>query len=139
MKIGFSFGRCLRDIVLGEVDYDDVVVLITRTYMDSVEHIADIVDQYLDVRHYLGGLDPDVCHQTAIKLWNDGKIHQPRVYGQHYASRPEGLIWMDLFPSVTKDVNPMVQDAWDNYRMTLSLAHSNSLPTENVDEHVYKR
>ena len=139
MKIGFSFGRCLRDIVTGEVEYDDVLVLVTRTHMSQVEHIAEVVDQYLDIRHYLGGLDAEACHTTAIKLWNDGKLHQPRMYGQSYASRPEGLIWMDLFPSVTKDVNPMVQDAWDNYRMTLSLAHSNSLPTENVDEHVYKR
>ena len=139
MKIGFSFGRCLRDIVTGEVDYDDVVVLVTRTCMDSAEDVGGVVNEYLGLRHYLWGLDSDACHLTAIKLWNDGKIHQPRRYGQHYASRPEGLIWMDLFPSVTKDVNPMVQDAWDNYRMTLSLAHSNSLPTENVDEHVYKR
>jgi hypothetical protein len=139
MKIGFSFGRCLRDIVTGEVEYDDVLVLITRTHMAQVEHIADVVDQYLDVRHYLGGLDAEDCHKTAIKLWNDGKLHQPRMYGQSYASRPEGLIWMDLFPSVTKDVNPMVQEAWENYRMTLSLAHSNSLPTGDTDEHVYKR
>ena len=80
MKIGFSFGRCLRDIVTGEVDYDDVVVLITRTYMDSVEHISGVVNEYLGVRHYLGSLDSDACHQTAIRLWNDGKIHQPRMY-----------------------------------------------------------
>ena len=139
MKIGFSFGRCLRDIVTGEVEYDDVLVQVTRTHMSRVEHIADVVVQYLDVRHYLGGLDAEACHATAIKLWNDGKLHQPRMYGQSYASRPEGLIWMDLFPSVTKDVNPMVQEAWENYRMTLSLAHSNSLPTGDTDEHVYKR
>ena len=139
MKVGFSFGRCLRDIVTGEVDYNDVLVLITRTHMEELEHVIGVVDQYLSVRHYLGGLDAVTCHEIATNLWLDGKIHQPRMYGQSYASRPENLIWMDLFPSVTKDVNPMVQEAWENYRMTLSLAHSNSLPTGDTDEHVYKR
>jgi len=31
MKIGFSFGRCVRDIVKGIVDIDDVMCVIART------------------------------------------------------------------------------------------------------------
>jgi hypothetical protein len=34
MKIGLSFSRCLRDIVDGKVDIDDVMVIIARTDFD---------------------------------------------------------------------------------------------------------
>jgi hypothetical protein len=34
MKIGLSYSRCVRDIVDGVVDIDDVLVLITRTDFD---------------------------------------------------------------------------------------------------------
>ena len=34
MKIGLSYSRCVRDIVDGTVDIDDVLVLITRTDFD---------------------------------------------------------------------------------------------------------
>jgi len=34
MKIGLSYSRCVRDIVNGVVDIDDVLVLITRTDFD---------------------------------------------------------------------------------------------------------
>ena len=34
MKIGLSYSRCIRDIVDGKVDIDDVLVLITRTDFD---------------------------------------------------------------------------------------------------------
>ena len=34
MKVGLSYSRCVRDIVDGVVDIDDVLVLITRTDFD---------------------------------------------------------------------------------------------------------
>jgi len=34
MKVGLSYSRCVRDIVDGQVDIDDVLVLITRTNFD---------------------------------------------------------------------------------------------------------
>jgi hypothetical protein len=34
MKIGLSYSRCVRDIVDGAVDINDVLVLITRTDFD---------------------------------------------------------------------------------------------------------
>ena len=34
MKIGLSFSRCIRDIVECRVDYDDVLVIVTRTDFD---------------------------------------------------------------------------------------------------------
>ena len=34
MKIGLSYSRCVRDIVDGKVDIDDVLVIIARTDFD---------------------------------------------------------------------------------------------------------
>lgn len=138
MKIGFSFGRCVRDIVNGEVDIDDVVMLLCRTYMKTREHVEGVVDEYMYIPGYLDGLDRDQCLDVAHQLWDDGKIHQPRIYGVNYRSRGEEHLWMDLFPT-TNDVSPMVQEAWDNYRMTLGLLHMDKVPTEGNNESDYRR
>ena len=37
MKIGLSFSRCVRDIVDGVVDIDDVLVVIARTDFDPTD------------------------------------------------------------------------------------------------------
>ena len=137
MKIGFSFGRCLRDIVNGEVDIDEVVVLITRTHMKDLTSVKDVVFQYLGRQDYLYGLDSDQCFEVAETLWASGRIHQPRLYGQGYASRPENLIWMDLYPCV-KDMSPAVESAWNEYRLALALVHSNELAQEDIDESTYR-
>ena len=34
MKVGLSYSRCVRDIIDGVVDYDDVLVIISRTNFD---------------------------------------------------------------------------------------------------------
>ena len=137
MKIGFSFGRCIRDIVEGVVDIDDVCMLVCRTHIESRDKIEGVIGEYLWVPRYLGGLDKDQCLDVAYKLWDDGKIHQPRMYGVHYASRGEQHLWMDLYPSVT-EVSPVVEEAWNQYRMTLGLVHMDKLLTENTDERNYR-
>lgn len=137
MKIGFSFGRCVRDIVNGDVNINDVAVLICRTHIERRDSLEWIVEEYLDVRGYLLGLDRDQCLAVAYQLWDAGKIHQPRMYGVNYYSRGEEHLWMDLFPTA-KEVSPMVQEAWDNYRMTLGLLHMDKIPTENTNESDYR-
>ena len=32
MKVGLSFSRCLRDIIEGKVEYDNVLVIVSRTW-----------------------------------------------------------------------------------------------------------
>ena len=34
MKIGLSYSRCVRDIVDGKVDIDDVLIIVSRTNFD---------------------------------------------------------------------------------------------------------
>ena len=125
MKIGFSFGRCIRDIVNGEVGIDDVAFLITATRIRDEVHIADVVGTYMCEPGYLLGLDYDQCMQVAVTLWNTNRVLQPRAQGMHRHMQPESSIWVDIFPTVLSS-NDAVKKAWDGYRFMLHMV-------ENVD------
>jgi hypothetical protein len=125
MKIGFSFGRCVRDIVNGEVAYDDVLVIVARTYMQDVDAVEDVIDQYMYERSYLLGLDRDECVRVGIALFQDAKLHQPRAVskGARFQSRVNSdYVWMDVMPTTVSDV-PAVQEAWENYQLLLQLCN----------------
>ena len=125
MKIGFSFGRCVRDIVNGDVDIDDVAFLITATRIRDQEHIAQVIGTYMDESTYLMGLDYDQCLAVAVALWNTNRVLQPRAQGMHRHMQPEESIWVDIFPTVLSN-NESVKKAWDAYRFMLHMV-------ENVD------
>lgn len=121
MKIGFSFGRCLRDIVDGKVAVDDVLVIIARTHMETLVHVKNVVEIYLDRPEYLQGRDPEVCHAVARELWDAGKIHQPRLNGAMLRSIPEDYIWCDVVPTAM-DRSPALDMAWNSYRTLLVMS-----------------
>jgi hypothetical protein len=125
MKIGFSFGRCVRDIVNGEVGIDDVAFLITATNIKDSNHLDNVIYTYMGEPGYLLGLDYDKCKEVAHLLWNANKIIQPRAQGMRRHAQPENSIWVDIFPTATSN-NESVKKAWDAYRFMLHM-------TENVD------
>lgn len=125
MKIGFSFGRCIRDIVTDEVSIDDVVLIVARTKIPDEEQLIEVCNHYAyDTFH---GLDLDKCIAVALTLFNNGKIHQPRLYNSFRVSVPEEFVWMDLMPTVT-DMTPAVKDAWDHYILMISLCSNKTTP-----------
>lgn len=126
MRIGFSFGRCVRDIVRGEVDIDDVAFLITATHIAEETHLEQVVTAYLNEPDYLLGLDPDSCQRVALALWDTNRILQPRRQGMHRHRQPENAIWVDMYPTSSSD-NAAVNTAWKNYRTMLHMV-------ENIDE-----
>ena len=130
MKIGFSFGRCLRSLVLGEVAYEDVLCIIARTLMPTQEDVLAVIDEYLDRSMYLAGLDPTTCKEIGLKLFLNGKILEPRANHIRPMSVPSDYIWMDLFPTVTDVRSQAVQQAWEHYRMLINL-------TEQLPENDY--
>jgi hypothetical protein len=125
MKIGFSLGRCVRDIVNKSVAFDDVAFVIAATNIHSEEQLAQVVDSYLYRDEYLYGLDEAQCQEIALALWNSNKILQPRRQGMHRHKQPENAVWVDMFPTVNSN-NEAVKKAWDSYRFMLHM-------TENVD------
>jgi hypothetical protein len=137
LKIGFSFGRCLRDIVKGEVVFDDVLCIIARTRMETEEHVRGVVSEYMHRRGYLLGLDQDTCEQIGLQLFSSGKILEPRANGINPMSVPRDYVWMDLFPTVPNAASDAVQQAWEGYRLLITLTEQ--LPEDDfVPQHSEK-
>lgn len=125
MKIGFSLGRCIRDIVKGEVYLADVAFIIAATNIHSEEQLAQVVDSYLYRDDYLYMLDEQQCLEVALDLWKSNRILQPRRQGMHRHNQPENSVWVDMFPTELSN-NESVKRAWDAYRFMIHMV-------ENVD------
>jgi hypothetical protein len=131
MKIGFSFGRCVRDIVLGKVKIDDVLLIVGRTCMPDEQDCKWVINEYMSRRAYLGGLDQARCMEVGLELYRSRRIIEPRGVGAHAFQAPAECVWMDLFPTTVEDEpNESVTAAWEQYRMLIGL--TSQLP--EVDE-----
>jgi hypothetical protein len=135
MKIGLSYSRCIRDIVDGVVDIDDVLVIIARTDFDphDDEQWSSIWQGYSGggSRGFMGMSNPEWSDYPAedeakfrlisTELLDQGKLHQPRKFGAHPQRRPE--IWLEaVLPSSELDRNPAVKKAWDKFQTLASLS-----------------
>lgn len=128
MKIGLSYGRCVRDIVKDIVDIDDVLIIVSKTAIKNRDEIPQMIQMYSFESTYLKGLDLDMCELVANMLWDQGKIYQPRLISDNFAIMSSfmamgkgGEVWCDLLPSYTGD-NPMIDEAYNNYLMIRKLA-----------------
>ena len=125
MKIGFSLGRCVRDIVEGKISEDEVAFIITATCIREPEQLGPVIDDYMLRDEYLYGLDAEECHRVAQSLWDNSKLIQPRREGIHRHKQPTNSIWVDIFPTEFSR-NESVKKAWDHYRLMLQM-------TDNID------
>jgi hypothetical protein len=132
MKVGFSLGRCIRDIVTGVVDEGDVIVIVAGTRFETQEQLEAIVTEYMWRDNYLLGLDEAECQGVASVLFREGKIHQPRNYGTYRSQMPENAVWADLVPTGGFD-DPMVQEAWQTYRGMLGLTGNKPADKEFIE------
>jgi len=138
MKIGLSYSRCVRDIVDGRVDIEDVLVLITRTDFDPRDdkQWQSVWQGYAGgsdaamMRGFFGGSNPewigykdedeDRFRSVSIELWETGKLHQPRKFGAHPSRRRE--IWLEtVLPDSEMETRPAVKDAWDKFQTIAGL------------------
>lgn len=134
MKIGLSYSRCVRDIVDGVVDINDVLVVVARTDFDprNDEQWASIWEGYGGgqnlgsgwSRPEWAGYEDDQeskFREVSIQLWDEGKFHQPRKFGAHPRRLP--YYWLDTFaPEDETRNNPVVKEAWDKYKTLSGLA-----------------
>jgi len=133
MKIGLSYSRCVRDIVEGVVDIDDVLVVIARTDFDPRDD-----DQWSGIwRGYCAGSmfnmnmewrgydydNPEhekLFRDVSIQLLESGKLHQPRQFGGYPRRLP--YIWLDtILPSEELDTNPTLKAAWNKFQTLAQL------------------
>jgi hypothetical protein len=138
MKIGLSYSRCIRDIVDGAVDIDDVLIVIARTDFDPNDdkQWQSIWQGYgggggITRRGIFGGSNPewagyadedeDKFRSVSIELWEQGKFHQPRKFGAHPARRPE--IWLEaVLPNSELAKNPSAKMAWEKFQTIAGLS-----------------
>lgn len=125
MKIGFSLGRCIRDIVQGKISEDEVAFIIAATCIREIEQLGPVISDYMLRSEYLYGLDEEECQRVAQNLWHSNKLIQPRREGIHRHKQPSNSIWVDMFPTTLSN-NESVKKAWDAYRFMIHM-------TENVD------
>ena len=129
MKIGLSYSRCVKDIVEGKVNIDDVLVLITRTSFDPND---DQQWRAIWEGYTYGGLfnndewygytdeDEQKFRDVTLALYNSGKMHQPRKFGAHPYRRPE--FWLEaVLPDSELDHNPAAKNAWEQFQMVAGL------------------
>jgi hypothetical protein len=139
MKIGLSYSRCVRDIVDGKVDIDDVLVLITRTDFDPRD-----AEQWKGIWEGYGGggtfgspysnpewinysdEDEERFRSVSIELWESGKFHQPRKFGAN--PRRMSYYWMEVgLTSHDIGSNPAVKKAWEQFQILAGLANTNKI------------
>jgi hypothetical protein len=131
MRIGLSYSRCVRDIVDGHVNIDDVLVIIARTDFDphNDDQWSGIWSGYtssfgMSYPEWIGypPEDEDKFRSVSIELWEQGKFHQPRKFGAHPARRPE--IWLEaVLPNSELLNNPAAKAAWDKFQTIASLTN----------------
>jgi hypothetical protein len=136
MKVGLSYSRCVRDIVDGHVDIEDVLVVISRTDFDP-----RVDEQWNSIWIGYGGGSPDMSsfsgfsrsapewagydnedqfREVSIELWESGKLHQPRKFGTSPARRRE--IWLEtVLPDSELESRPAVKEAWNNFQVLAGL------------------
>jgi hypothetical protein len=136
MKVGLSYSRCVRDIVDGHVDIEDVLVVISRTDFDP-----RVDEQWNSIWIGYGGGSPDMSsfsgfsrsapewagydnedqfREISIELWESGKLHQPRKFGASAARRRE--IWLEtVLPDSELESRPAVKEAWNNFQVLAGL------------------
>ena len=137
MKVGLSYSRCVRDIVEGKVDMQDVLVLITRTDFDPRKDnewepiwrgycAGSIMNMNAEWRGY----DYDnpehekLFRDVSIELWNQGKFHQPRTFGAHPRRLP--YFWLDVtLTSEDLENNPAAKVAWEKFQTIAGLGGIN--------------
>jgi len=134
MYVGTSLGKCLRSILMGEVSEDDVLLLITRTRTNDLEQFIGVVSQYyaegnynvVDVQAYDIAVKPwEEVEALATRLYNGGKIHQPRNFNSYFGSQflhPElsDDIWVEVSPK-SRNTTPAVVQAYEHYKLLDSL------------------
>jgi len=142
MKVGLSYSRCIRDIVDGVVDINDVLVIIARTDFDPRDdnQWAGIWNGYGGgtensySRGFFSQSNPEWAgygadreaefREVSIDLLESGRLHQPRQFGAYPSRRPE--IWLEtVLPNSELESNPAAKKAWDNFQVVAGLTSVN--------------
>lgn len=95
MKVGLRLGLCIRDIITGQVDEDDVFVLVlTSKFNPNQPGIWEALWKVYGPVEWKTTHPESEYRQLVTSLYNKGKIHQPKTFGG--AGHPHRQTWMNL-------------------------------------------
>jgi hypothetical protein len=113
----------------GEVSEDEVMVIITRTDAPDYDRFINVVKAYHaqgnpfasnPERYELDDYKLDDLIDLATRLWNNGKIHQPRTFlgstSYKHPFKHGDKLWFQVVPTLDNDT-PAVVDAYEKYKM----------------------
>lgn len=120
--------------MLGEVSEDDVLCIISRTKCKDLAGLMYVVEEYHGTgnpfANKIANYDfTDIDHEQlqilAQRLFESGKIHQPRLYnddgGFIHPELSRNQIWLEIAPRVND--SPAVVNAYNHYKMLLELTN----------------
>jgi hypothetical protein len=113
--IGTSLGRCLRSILLGEVSEDQVFLIVTGTRSHTEKEYLEVIKQYYYERYGKYDISQwthEEVKELATRLWNNGKIHQPRNFNNNPFFLSGDQLWIEIFPPHLLQ-KPAAKDLWD--------------------------
>jgi hypothetical protein len=132
MLIGTSLGGCLKSILAGEVSEADVLCIISRTMCRDLDGLMHVVEEYHGAGNPFANkianydftdIDLDELKMLAQRLFENGKIHQPRLYnndsGFIHPELSRNQIWLEIAPYCSD--NPAVVNAYNHYKMLSEL------------------
>jgi hypothetical protein len=91
MKYGRSLSLCISDVMQHNVKEQDIALIVTSTRANNRESFVSLVDHYCE--SYWDN-NPLWAKDIALRLYDAGKIIQPRLENNNLCQRLEGLqIW----------------------------------------------
>lgn len=98
MKIGLRMGLCIRDIMMGKVPIEDVFVLVLTSKFNPVQPgIWEALWKVYGRNEWNTGHAQELYKELILSLYNQGKIHQPKMFGG--AGHPYRQTWMEMIDS----------------------------------------
>ena len=128
MKLGFNLGPCVRDIILGNVEDEDVAFILAGEFFSWNSHPDDsksiiqnnimlkqfdeqVVYNQIDILHFSGKL-VSTTNNDISSFWPEFADKNNQSIG----------IWCDIIVSPELST-PAVKNAWDHYQMLAGLCN----------------
>lgn len=93
MKYGRSLSFCVRDILRGNVRFEEVGAIVASTLIKNKEELKDVFDDYME--YYWSGYDENLVWDLVNKIWDSGKLYQPRLNKRVCQALYKYDIWTD--------------------------------------------
>ena len=126
MKLGFSFGPCVRDILKGKVKDEDIGFILVGEYFSWNSHPDDfqgILQDHLMLKEF----DEDIVYDMIDLLHFAGKLVKTTNNDMSsfwvefsHKNRETGVLWCDVI--VSPEIStPAVKSAWEHYQIVSGL------------------